>query len=189
MKSRRAGYFYLCLSVLVVSPVFSAVIGMKDGNLTLMRDDGQSTQLTTDGGYSGVATSPNKQFAVSTRKTPEITEFWRYTFSDNRLEKISPKNEEAEIDRKMGEVRSLQFSPDSKTVFFLAGWWETSDRVFALNLKTGTLRPLVPGNALTVQSDGNLVVNQHRHGTKGAYDCDFLFTPSGKEIKNLGNCG
>lgn len=82
----------------------------------------------------------------------------------------------------------LRFSPDSKTLYFETSAWVTSGAVHAVNVDGKNERFVVDGDDLhivqTGKYKGNLIVNQHRYHDKGgSYNWDWLFTPSGKQIK------
>ena len=82
----------------------------------------------------------------------------------------------------------LKFSPDSKTLFFEVSAWDTSDAIHSVNVDSEHLKYVTDGNdyrvVLNGRYSGDLIVNQHRyHDQGGSYDWDWLFSPSGKQIK------
>jgi hypothetical protein len=90
---------------------------------------------------------------------------------------------------------SPQFSNDATAIVFLSQAWATSFSVQRFDRKTKTVKFVTHGNSLAVVREGRyrgfLKVNQHRYKKSGAgsYDCDYIFTPEGKEITRVkGTC-
>ena len=90
------------------------------------------------------------------------------------------------------DPQNLQFSPDSKTLYFIAGAWVVSGALHAVDINGKNLRFVTDANEYQVVMDGrykgDLIVTQHRyrfHGDEplGSYDWDWLYTPTGKQIK------
>ena len=90
------------------------------------------------------------------------------------------------------DPHNLQFSPDSKTLYFETSAWVTSGAVHAVDVNGSHLRFVTDGADLRVVQSGpykgGIIVNQHRYRFKGdtplgSYDWDWLFTPEGKQIK------
>ena len=86
----------------------------------------------------------------------------------------------------------LQFSPDSKTLYFETSAWVTSGAIHAVDVDGNHLRFVTDGSELRVVQSGrykgDIIVNQHRYRFKGdtplgSYNWDWLFTPTGKQIK------
>ena len=90
------------------------------------------------------------------------------------------------------DPNNLQFSPDSKTLYFETSAWVTSGAVHAVDVDGKNLRFVTDGGELRVvqtgRYKGDLIVNQHRYRMKddiplGSYNWDWLYTPTGKQIK------
>jgi hypothetical protein len=90
------------------------------------------------------------------------------------------------------DPHNLQFSPDSKTLYFETSAWVTSGAIHAVNVNGNHLRFVTDGSELRVVKSGSykgdIIVNQHRYRFKGdtplgSYNWDWLFTPTGKQIK------
>lgn len=82
----------------------------------------------------------------------------------------------------------LEFSPDSKTLYFETSAWVVSGAIHAVDINGKNLRFVTAGGDFHVVQNGpykgNLIVNQHRyHDGGGSYNWDWLFTPTGKQIK------
>ncbi|OGO94858.1 MAG: hypothetical protein A3F10_05475 [Coxiella sp. RIFCSPHIGHO2_12_FULL_42_15] len=97
-----------------------------------------------------------------------------------------------EVFKTIIDPHNLQFSPDSKTLYFEASAWVTSGAVHAVDVDGKHLRFVTDGSELRIVQSGpyrgDLIVNQHRYRFKGetplgSYDWDWLFTPEGKQIK------
>ena len=91
----------------------------------------------------------------------------------------------------LGGLSHPVFSADGREVYFLSSAWATSDAVHAVDIKTHQVRYITDGNSLSVLQKGryrgNLIVNKHKYRPNegGAYDADWLVSPSGREIKML----
>jgi Tol biopolymer transport system component len=90
------------------------------------------------------------------------------------------------------DPHNLQFSPNSKTLYFETSAWVTSGAIHAVDIDGNHLRFVTDGSELRVVQSGlykgDIIVNQHRYRFKGdaplgSYNWDWLFTPTGKQIK------
>lgn len=90
------------------------------------------------------------------------------------------------------DPHNLQFSPDNKTLYFETSAWVTSGAIHAVDVDGHHLRFVTAGSELRVVQSGSykgdIIVNQHRYRFKGdtplgSYNWDWLFTPTGKQIK------
>lgn len=90
------------------------------------------------------------------------------------------------------DPHNLQFSPNSKTLYFETSAWVTSGAIHAVDVDGNHLRFVTDGNELRVVQSGpykgDIIVNQHRYRFKGdtplgSYNWDWLFTPTGMQIK------
>ena len=82
---------------------------------------------------------------------------------------------------------NLFLSPDSKTLYFQATAWATSDAIHALNIATKKVSYVTYGEISCVvlggQYQGDLVVEQHKYFVQGgSYNDLSLYNPSGHEI-------
>jgi len=171
-------------------------------------NDAKISQLTKDVKLTDLIESPDGKWIVFVKKS-------NYTIPSNCFY-FSEKGEQAdeiwivntkEITKKLlvaphfscGDVskviidpHNLQFSPNSKTLYFETSAWVTSGAIHAVDVDGNHLRFVTDGNELRVvqsgQYKGDLIVNQHRYRFKGdtplgSYNWDWLFTPTGKQIK------
>lgn len=90
------------------------------------------------------------------------------------------------------DPHNLQFSPNSKTLYFETSAWVTSGAIHAVDVDGTHLKFVTDGSELRVVQSGpykgNIIVNQHRYRFKGntplgSYNWDWLFTPTGKQVK------
>jgi hypothetical protein len=105
---------------------------------------------------------------------------------------VAPHFDCRNVSKAILDPHNLQFSPDSKTLYFETSAWVTSGAVHAVNVHGKHLRFVTDGSELhVVQSGsykGDLIINQHRYRFRGdtplgSYNWDWLFTPTGKQIK------
>lgn len=97
----------------------------------------------------------------------------------------------AEVENNLTGIARVQFSPDGGRVYFRTFAWQTTQAVHVVNLVTGRVHYVCPGNDLEVigvgKNRGLLRVNQHRyHSGRGSYDQDWLVTPAGRAVRPLG---
>lgn len=105
---------------------------------------------------------------------------------------VAPHFSCGDVSKVILDPHNLQFSPNSKTLYFETSAWVTSGAVHAIDVDGNHLRFVTDGSELhVVQSGpykGDIIVNQHRYRFKGdtplgSYNWDWLFTPKGKQIK------
>ena len=105
---------------------------------------------------------------------------------------VAPHFSCGDVSKVVIDPHNLQFSPDSKTLFFETSAWVTSGAIHAVDVISNHLRFVTDGGELRVVQSGpykgNIIVNQHRYRFKGntplgSYNWDWLFTPAGKQIK------
>lgn len=95
-----------------------------------------------------------------------------------------------DVTKVIPDPQHLEFSPDSKTLYFETSAWVVSGAIHAVDVDGKNLRFVTDGNDYRIITNepyrGDLVVNQHRYHEipgDGSYDWDWLFTPAGKQIK------
>jgi len=183
-----------------VVPVFA-----KSGNIYYHNGSGHTIQITRTGKDSSPVLSSNKKLIAFIREGIQVipdrcdidakygNEIWLYDFSTQKEKRLVTNNFECDKPKKqIVDPENLLFSPDSKTLYFETSAWTTSGAIHAVDVNGTHLRFVTDGTVLwIVQSGlyrGNLIVNQHRYRFKGdtplgSYDWDWLFTPTGKQIK------
>src|SRR3990167_5779462 len=183
-----------------VEPVFS-----KSGNIYYIDNNGRTIQITREANDSSPVLSPDKKTIAFVRVGNQVipdscdmdakygNEIWIYSFSTKKEKRLVENNFECDKPKKqILDPHDLFFSPDSKMVYFLTAAWVTSGAIHAADINGKRVRFVTDGNEFhIVQSGlykGDLIVNQHRYRFKGdtplgSYDWDWLFTPTGKQIK------
>jgi hypothetical protein len=175
-----------------------------DGNIYYVPHSGTDRkQLTTTGLDSQPKLSPDRSTVVFVRATPsqivraaypniEATELWtiRVDGNDSRL-RVRGKAADA-IEETIAGIESPEFSPDGSQIYFLTVGWVTSSAVRVVDLSSGRVRFLCPGNSLEVihngQYHGHLILGQHRYFMGGgSYDWLWLVSPDGREVGPIGD--
>lgn len=127
--------------------------------------------------------------AFSLTTTNYADEIWMINVTTMQKKLLVAENPDCDHPEKtIIDPNDLQFSPDSKTLYFATSAWATSGAIHAVDADGKNLRFITAGNEYHVVIDGkyrgDLIVNQHRyHDQGGSYDWDWLFTPTGKQIK------
>ena len=119
-------------------------------------------------------------------------QIWIYDIATKK-EKLLVKNNFScdKLEKLIIDPNDLQFSPDSKTIYFATSAWVTSGALHAININGTNLRYIAPANSYRVIYDGKyknkLIILQHRYFPQGgSYDWYWLYTLQGKQIKALG---
>jgi len=134
-----------------------------------------------------------KSCAFSLTTTNYADEIWMINVHTMQKKLLVAENPDCDNPEKtIIDPNDLQFSPDSKTLYFATSAWATSGAIHAIDSDGKNLRFITAGNEYHVithgKYSGDLIVNQHRYRFKGdtplgSYDWDWLFTPAGKQIK------
>jgi hypothetical protein len=166
------------------------------------------TKLTKEEKLTDLIESPNAKWIVFVKKSnytiprncfyffskgDHADEIW--LINNKKMTKkllVSPQFNCKDVTKMIFDPHNLQFSPDSKTLYFETSAWVTSGAIHAIDINGKNLRFVTDGSELRIvqsgKNKGNLIVNQHRYRFKndiplGSYDGDWLYTPLGKEIK------
>lgn len=166
------------LSLVLLSSVAQPAAGIEGDPPVRLSSDGRMAVF--------VRSTPDKLVQTATGED-EATELWtsRADGTDPRMRlrgRSGPTPQET-----LARFRDPQFSPDGRKVYFLSSAWVTSSAVHALDLKTGKVRYVCPGNSFEVISRGeyagHLMVEQHRYFLAGgSYDWLWLVTPDGRDV-------
>lgn len=192
------------VSLVPISDSFSPVFS-KSGNIYYRDNSGRTIQITRTGKDSSPVLSPNKKMIAFARIGNQVipdscdidakygNEIWLYDFSTKKEKRLVENNFQCDKPKKqITDPRDLLFSPDNKMIYFITSAWTTSGAVHAVNVNGKHLRFVTDGNEFEIVQawpyKGDLVVNQHRYRFKGdtplgSYDWDWLFSPTGKQIK------
>ncbi len=170
--------------------------------------DASILQLTKDSKLTDLTESPNGKWIVFVKKSNYTIPSNCFYFSEKgehaneiwivntkELTKkllVAPHFSCGEVSKVIIDPHNLQFSPNSKTLYFETSAWVTSGAIHAVDVDGNHLRFVTSGGELRVVQSGpykgDIIVNQHRYRFKGntplgSYDWDWLFTPTGMQIK------
>lgn len=127
------------------------------------------------------------------RKGQHASEIWLLD-KENKIKilLVKPNFDCSDASNMIINPHNLQFSPDSKTLYFETSAWITTGAIHAVDLGTHHVRFVCSGSQLRVisygQYKGDIIVNQHRYlfdndNPIGSNDLDWVFTPKGEEVK------
>ena len=171
----------------------------KKGNIYISEDGESKTQLTKSKIDREPVLSPDGSCVAFIRKTKdEKDQLWIVKLEAAKPEllvkEITYPSKGGSEKKPLGHIVTdgIQFSPDSKTVYFVSRDFETSGGIHTVEIKSKTERYLIDGYALHVVTDGkyegHLVFRQHRYFKfGGSYDFWWLYSPEGKEEGALGD--
>ena len=193
--------FLFAIFLLFSYPAIAQNVYEKNGNIFLSDNQRNTTQLTFNGNNSSPILSPDGKLIAFVHKAsgPAIstgggdvdpTELWIVNLLTKKAENILPARNKEDRRHVLPSIGDIQFSNDSRTIFFTIAEWAVSSAVHKISLSTKKESFVAPGNTLKVIRDGkykgNLKVSQHRyHKGGGSYDCDYIITPNGKELAVL----
>lgn len=171
-------------------------------------DDTRILQLINEAKLTDVTESPDGKWIAFVKKSNYIIPSNCFYFSEKgehaneiwivniktitKKILVSPQFGCGNVSKVIIDPHNLQFSPDSKILYFETSAWVTSGAIHAINVDGNYLRFVTDGGELRVVQSGrykgDIIVNQHRYRFKGdtplgSYNWDWLFTPTGKEIK------
>ncbi len=161
------------------------------------------TPLATIGqGGSGAILSPDGKTAYFVRavQEPEValpfdgepTEICRVTVPSGKIDVLLRPRGSSQPEENLRGFSNLALALDGRTLYFLAAAWGTTSAVHALDLQTGTVSFLTPGNDVMVvpRGDyrGHLLVEKHKYFVAGgSYDHYWLVDHDGHEIGPAGD--
>src|SRR3990167_10214989 len=183
---------------------FAFMIGYANSSQNEIKKNKKIDQLTRGAKLTDLIESPDNQWIAFVKTSKKIIpQSCAFSLADTNyadeiwminIEKMQKKLlVAADLDcdhpeKAIIDPNNLQFSPDSKTLYFATSAWATSGAIHAIDTDGKNLRFVTPGNEYRVVMDGkytsDLIVTQHRYREQGgSYDWDWLFTPAGKQIK------
>ena len=188
--------FLFVTSICSTSPAQS--VFEKQGNIFFTDSTGSVVQLTFSGQDSNPLLSSDQSLiafvhsghgrAISTGTGDyEPSELWLYDLVHKKTEQVLASKSARRMEDVIATFTNIQFSNDSKAIYFLTDAWTTSAAVHRVDLQSRRQTYIAPGNSLEVIREGkfkgDLKVRQHRyHKERGSYDCDYILSPEGKEI-------
>jgi len=160
--------------------------------------DGSETKITLNESSSGmpiehvVAPGGNTIYYVMSSPGKDLdgnqnTEIAKKSNGDAALHILLSPHPAKDPKENLTGFSHLTLSPDSKTLYFQAAAWATSNSIHAIHLATGKASYVTNGSiacvVLSGEYQGDLVVSQHRYFVQGgSHDDLWLYDPSGKEI-------
>ena len=201
MKSVWVMQLLVALVALPAAAGAPSVVAEK-GRIVLVEASGKRRTLTTSGKDSEPSLSRDGKSIVFVRQGSgprlsagagdvEANEIW-WVDSEGKQPRLLVRSAAHEdLKRFLGQLQAPQFSPDGKSVFFLSAAWATSDAVHTVDVASGKVRFVAPGNSLEVlqhgEHQGKLIVQQHRYFLGGgSYDWYWLLEPDGREVGPIG---
>lgn len=176
----------------------------KHGNIWLIDTSGREIQLTTTGKDSMPVLSWNRKYVACIRKTTgskymsndfDSSQIWLFKLDSNKSELLIQSKADSmnAMSVLRGGFDALQFSLDSRYLYFLSEAWTMSMAVHRVDIETKKDQFLSDGNSLYIIPNGadagDLIVLKHKYhnynGT-GSYDDNWLLAPDGTEIKDIG---
>jgi Tol biopolymer transport system component len=171
------------------------------GNIVLVEAGGKKRKLTSTGQDSQPNLAPDGKAVVFVRRGSgkvesasgevEANELWWIDTAGGKPRRLVSSAANDDPKKFLGERQAPQFSPDGKTVFFMSAAWATSGAIHKVDVATGKVQFVAPGNSLEVISRGEyrgrLIAQQHKYFLgAGTYDWFWVLEPDGREVGPIG---
>ena len=180
-------------------PLRAQSVAIVDSDVYFLEPPGTTARRLTSAGLDKeAALSPDGQMIAFVRRTPgllvstalgpeEATELWLMRADGTGAKRLVRGRGSAAPEDTLADLKSPQFSPDGRRVYFLSRGWVTSDAVHFAAIPSGRTQFVCPGNTLEViprgERAGYLMVTQHRYCSEGgSYDRLWLVAPNGKTV-------
>jgi len=146
-----------------------------------------------DDSLAGTQLSADQGWVAFVKHAPE-SELWLASTQDGSARRLLTAQEHEEPQRNLTSFASPQFSPDGRTIYFLAEAWATSGAVHALDIHTLSERFVIDAvSALVIPSGphvGELFVQRHQYKTfpgEGfhAFQWCGIVNPRGQIVRTL----
>lgn len=121
-----------------------------------------------------------------------VDQIWLYDLKRPNKLLLVPPNFDCDAPKKViVSIDRIQFSLDSKKLYFETSAWAVSGALHSVNLDGSHLNYIAPSNHFSLISKGlyagDLVIDQHRYYIPlGSFDEYWAFTPEGKELGPIG---
>ena len=171
----------------------------KDARILQLIKDEKLTDLTESPDGKWIVFVKKSKYTIpsncfySSEKGEQADEIWVInTIEMTKKILVAPHFSCGDVSKVIIDPHNLQFSPNSKTLYFETSAWVTSGAIHAVDVDGNHLRFVTDGGELRVVQSGyykgDIIVNQHRYRFKGdtplgSYNWDWLFTSTGKQIK------
>lgn len=151
--------------------------------------------FTSSDGNSDIAIDPVTGLTIDpdqNRNTNRAQQIWIYHTKTKKENLLVHDNFSCQHPTKqILDPEALQFSPDSKKLYFIATGWVTSGALHVVNVDGSNEHFLIPANEYRIvqkgQYQGYIIAMQHRYFIGGgSYNWYWLFSPTGKKISPLG---
>lgn len=187
----RSSLLALAALLLSTAPSAAQTVSIDRGNVVLTRPGAAPVRLTTGGNDREPVLSPGGRRVAFIRGNDAESELWVVDVAGGSARRLVNARRSDDAEENLTFFASPQFSPNGETVYFLTQAWATSSAVHAVNLATGRVRFVCPGNSLKVvprgEYAGYLIVSQHKYFLGGGtYDWYWLIEPSGKPVDAIG---
>ncbi|MFX1716736.1 TolB family protein [Paraburkholderia sp. A1RO-5L] len=176
------------------------------GNLVYQNASGATEVLTETGADGNPVISPDGSMIAFTRLrsgeqedsdiagSGPLRDVYVMRLSDRAVTKIVSAAHSQKPEGELSGINSLVFSPDGSTLYFNTAAWVTSAAIHAVSVQGGRERFVTDGNGVAVVKRGKytgfLLTSQHRYmDGHGSWNPYVLVSPSGKQIKVLGEFG
>jgi Tol biopolymer transport system component len=171
------------------------------GNIVLVEAGGKKRKLTSSGQDSQPSLAPDGKAVVFVRRSSaklesaagevEANELWWIDTAGGKPRQLVRSAGNDDPKKFLGALTEPQFSPDGKTVFFLSAAWATSSAIHKVDVATGQVQFVAPGNSLEViprgEYRGRLITQQHKYFLGGGtYDWFWVLEPDGREVGPIG---
>jgi dipeptidyl aminopeptidase/acylaminoacyl peptidase len=170
-----------------------------NARILLLTKDAKLTDLTESPDGKWIAFVKKSNYTIPSNcfyfyeKGEQADEIWIINTTEmTKKLLVAPHFSCGDVSKIIIDPHNLQFSPNSKTLYFETSAWVTSGAIHAVDVDGNHLRFVTDGSELRVVQSGlykgDIIVNQHRYRFKddtplGSYNWDWLFTPTGKQIK------
>jgi hypothetical protein len=175
---------------------------IKHGNVWLIDSNGIDQQLTSTGKDTMPVISLDRKCVTFIRQTNgpknatsnfDSSQIWLVDLKSNTTTLVvqSKPDSANTLSLLRGGFDALQFSPDSKYLYFLSIAWPLSMAVHRIDLSTKQDQFVSDGNSLYVipkgAHAGYLIVLKHKNSPGGStYDHNWLLKPDGIEVRDMG---
>lgn len=205
---------FWCLMVLLLPISLFAktekmpLVFSKSGNIYYAETSKNSVQITQSGQDISPVISHDKKFIAFIRESNQVVpkvcenfvdsdsnkprQIWVYEVA-TKTERLLVANNFAcdKPEQAIVDAEDLQFSLDSKKLYFLTPAWVTSAALHVINVDGSDEHYVIPANAYEIIAKGeyknDLIVDSHRYFLGGgSYDWYWLYTGEGKELGPLG---